>query len=118
MKTCIKIEYLAANAIIELLKKDEEPRVSFEKLKNYGINVIKSLKESREIFFIFDVNTLGNIFNDYSEYFKKEKIAEIEYITLKSGKTIKELENHFINYLPSDIYNAFVDVDNINKLLA
>jgi hypothetical protein len=95
--------------MIELLKKDVEPIITMDKLKDYGKFIIKPLQENRDIFFILDVNTLSNLFNNFSKYFDKEIINNSECITLKGMCSINDLEDNFMDYLPSDIYYTLIN---------
>ena len=67
----IGIDDLAANALIELLKKDDNRRfVSYDSLKGYGANVLKTLQDDgEEAILIYTRDSKAAFLRDYSDFF-------------------------------------------------
>jgi len=114
----IGIEDLVANALIELMEKNNCRRVSFETLVKYGTVVIRCLrKNGREAVFLLSKEHTNELIRNYSDFF------EIDYsepnsdaIVLKSEKTVDDLRNHFRAFLTLDCLIAFTDKKSLVEL--
>ncbi len=123
MSIYIGIEDLAANALIALMEKDEDCRkVSFRKLVDYGMVVVKILKEKKEdAILIMSKDSTNAMILNYSDFFINEKenpddeFSE-EYIVLKEGKSVADLRNHFRAFLTLNVALAFVDEESLAQL--
>lgn len=67
----IKIEDLAANAILELFMRAEKKGVRFDDLRRYGDCVVKILEESGEdAILMYSRESRQRLFSDYSAFFE------------------------------------------------
>ena len=120
MSMYIGIEDLAANALISLLliRTDEsQPFVSFRTLKEYGLKVVKKLKEQQEdAVFIYSPQSTARLFTDYSQYFELCVKAQEEGIRLKQGLTIDALWVKFQTVIAVKPLRVMRDQDLLRSL--
>jgi len=116
----IGIEDLVANALIELIERDDECRfVSFVKMMKYGIRIIKILKEKEiEAVLLVSREYKSEMLYNYSDYFEvTNKGTDDEGIQLKVGKEVKDLREHFRSLLTKDLLDVFTSDESIKELL-
>lgn len=100
----IGIEDLVANALIELMKK-EERKVSFQTLSEYGAKVVKQLEESgEEAMLVLSRDRTNHFLIDYSDLVY---VVEDNYIALKEDKSINDLVDRFGMAMAFKVLEAF-----------
>lgn len=118
MSNFISIEYVAANAIVELLQYGEEGRISFEKLTEYGLIVseVLSTKIGERAFFILDKDVFYNFYTDYSDYFIISEEDGRMYLKKREAITIEQLKERFIFSISYNTYKALTSKEGLNVL--
>lgn len=120
MKFYIGIKDLAANAMIEVLKKEDNRRyVTFEEMEKYGTAVVRILNENHEgVILMMSRNDTNALFHDYSDYFNPhvDDMGVCDGISLKDGKNLKDLIYKFRGYLAVDVLKAFINDTAIQAL--
>lgn len=114
----IGIEDLAANALIELLQKEENRSfITYKELERYGTQVVRLLSERGEkaVLLLSRENT-NAMFRDYSEFFEEDSHDGQEGIRLRAGKSCKDLIVQFRGYLALDVLMALVDERSVSAL--
>jgi hypothetical protein len=115
----IGIEDLAANALIELLEKDNSnTKVSFKALEDYGnavVNYINSEDGERAVL-VLSRDRTNRFLYDYADFFELYTGSDGKGILLKEGKNIEDLWSKFRSYLTFDILSAFVNKSNVRAL--
>lgn len=113
----IGVEDLAANALIELLKKYNRNYISYSELEEYGAKVVQILSQKGEkAVLVLSRDDTSVMFRDYSEFFEEAKLDDGLGIILKEGKTINDLIVQFRGYLALDVLLAFVDKTSYSPL--
>lgn len=117
---CVRIgvEDLAANALIELLKKSDKSRfVSYNAMERYGLAVARLLrKEDEEVIIYSSRLHTSEMLVNYSDYFE-ECIVNGEYgIRLCDEKSIEDLRIKFRGYLALKVLLAFVNEQSVKAL--
>ena len=118
MSFYIGIEDLAANALIELLQKEENRSfITYKELERYGTQVVSLLSERGEkaVLLLSRENT-NAMFRDYSEFFEEDSYDGNEGIRLRAGKSRKDLIVQFRGYLALDVLMALVDERSVSAL--
>ncbi len=113
----IGIEDLAANAMIELLKKGGQRFITYDNIELYGAKVIQILHESGEkaVLILSRENTTA-LFRNYSEFFEENEQKGKKGIALKLDKKIEDLIQQFRGYLALEVLLAFMDQRSIQVL--
>ena len=114
----IGIEDLAANALIELLQKEENRSfITYKELERHGTQVVRLLSERGEkaVLLLSRENT-NAMFRDYSEFFEEDSYDGNEGIRLRAGKSRKDLIVQFRGYLALDVLMALVDERSVSAL--
>ena len=115
----IGMEDLVANALIEIIEKKKENKVSFEQLRKYGAVIVRWFKDNadnEEVVILVSRFYTNELIRNYSDFFKIIDSSKGDsYIELKETKTAEDLRNHFRSYLSIDTLLAFTDK---NSLLA
>lgn len=114
----IGIEDLVANALIELLQKEENRSfITYKELERYGTQVVSLLSERGEkaVLLLSRENT-NAMFRDYSEFFEEDSYDGNEGIRLRAGKSRKDLIVQFRGYLALDVLMALVDERSVSAL--
>lgn len=113
----IGIEDLAANALIESLKKSQRSFLTYEEIENYGSKVIELLTEKGEkAVLILSRECTNAMFRNYSEYFEEQTNCGVKGIALKSGVEVEDLIEKFRGYLAIDVLMAFVNERSVSAL--
>ena len=113
MCTFIKMEYLVANALVELYENKKIDKISLASIQNYGIKVEKVLNKSgTQAILLYSNQYTKEFLQDYSEYFTFEN----NYIKIKSGVTIDDIRNHILSYVSVDILLALLDESSLKAI--
>lgn len=113
MCTFIKMEYLVANALVELYENKKIDKISLDSIQNYGIKVEKVLNKSgTQAILLYSNRYTKEFLQDYSEYFAFEN----NYIKIKSGVTIDDIRNHILSYVSVDILLALLDENSLKAI--
>lgn len=113
----IGIEDLAANALIELMRRGEKTFLTYKEIENYGAEVVQRLNEKGEkAVLILSRDYTNALFRNYSDFFE-EKIESAEKgISLREGVELDELIMEFRGYLALDVLMAFVNERSVQAL--
>ncbi len=114
----IGIEDLAANALIEMMSKNDTKRfVSYRKLEEYGAKVIQILEHmGKKAILILSRNNTEALFRNYSEFFIEKEENGYKGIYLKDEKSIDNLIEKFTGYLSTDVLLALADKSSVKIL--
>lgn len=113
----IGIEDLAANALIEIMKKCDRKSISYNELEQYGARVVQLLSEKGEkAVLVLSRDNTHALFRDYSEFFEEIELEAGLGIQLKENKTKEDLIIQFRGYLALDVLLALVDQTSISAL--
>lgn len=116
MCTFIKMEYLVANALVELYENKKIDKISLDDIKNYGIKVEKVLNktEGTQAILLYSNQYTREFLQDYSDYF----VFEDDYIKIRSGVSIDDIRNHILSYISVDILLALLDESTLKVINA
>jgi len=115
----IGIEDLAANALIEIIRRDESRRqVSFDILAKYGMQVIRFLQEkNKSAVLILSRERQLSFVRDYSDFFSADfSEGDGGVIRLREGVCKKDLLVYFRAAMPLDCIDAFVNDEALKEL--
>lgn len=113
----IGIEDLAANAMIEILKKGERRFLTYNEMEMYGAEVVQILKENGEkAVLILSRENTDAFFRNYSEFFEEGEQNGKRGITLKADKKVEDLIKQFRGYLALDVLLAFMNQRSVRVL--
>lgn len=113
----IGIEDLAANAMIELLKKGDQRFITYNGVEMYGAEVVQILKESgKKAVLILSRENTDALFRNYSEFFEEEEQNGRKGIKLKDDKKVEDLIQQFRSYLALDVLLAFMNKRSVQVL--
>lgn len=117
----IGIEDLAANALIELLSKDNKREARFltyKEMEAYGAEVVQLLNEQGEkAVLILSRESTNAFFKNYSDFFEEQEVDGHKGIALKDDKDVDDLIEQFRGYLSLEVLLAFVNLRSVQKLL-
>lgn len=113
----IGIEDLAANALIELMKKGGRRDISYQELEVYGANVVQWLsKKGEKAILILSRDNTNELFRNYSDFFEETELENGMGIKLKDGKELNDLIIRFRGYLALDVLLALVNDSVVQAL--
>lgn len=114
----IGIEDLVANALIEMIEKNDIRRVSFKQLRKYGTVIVRWLQDNGEEAVLLVSQYYTNEFiRNYSDFFEVHDNDDSDsYIELKQTKSVDDLRNHFRAYLSIDMLIAFTQKNSLCEL--
>ncbi|MBQ3545013.1 MAG: hypothetical protein IJA34_08530 [Lachnospiraceae bacterium] len=113
----IGIEDLAANALIESMRRAEKTFLTYKEIENYGSKVVKFLNEKGEkAVLILSRESTNALFRNYSDFFKEKKLDGEIGIELKEDVTLEKLIVQFRGYLALDVLMAFVNENSVQAL--
>lgn len=113
----IGIEDLAANALIESMRKAEKTFLTYREIENYGSKVVELLNEKGEkAVLILSRESTSAFFRNYSDFFQEKSDNGEMGIELKKEVTIESLIVQFRGYLALDVLMAFVNENSIQAL--
>ena len=114
MCTFIKMEYLVANALVELYEKKQVNMISLEDIRKYGVKVEEVLNEidgSRAIL-LYSNNYTKEFLQDYSDWFEMVD----NNIKIKAGVTIDDIREHVLSYVSIDILIAMLSEKSLRVI--
>ena len=113
----IGIEDLAANALIEIMKKTDRRFLTYSEIESYGAEVVQILKENgeKDVLILSRDNT-DALFKNYSEFFEEREKDGKKGILLRKEKNIEDLIQHFRGYLALDVLLAFMNQRSVQAL--
>jgi len=105
----IRIEDLAANAIIDIFEKKGENRVSFNQIVQYGNTIKKVYEEKYDDYMVIIMSgeAVSSFIRDYSDYFFVKREGGEEYIVLIEGTETDFLREEFRSRLTVELLYAF-----------
>lgn len=113
----IGIEDLAANALIESMRRLEKGFLTYEEIESYGSKVIEFLNEKNEkAILILSRESTNALFRNYSDYFEEKMVDGEMGINLKENVSLDELIMRFRGYLALDVLMAFVNESTVSAL--
>ena len=114
----IGIEDLAANALIEALKIDDNNRfITYRDIESYGALVIELLNEKNEkAVLILSRQGTNNMLRDYSGFFVEKEVDGLKGIELREGVSKEQLVAKFRGYLPLELLLAFINSKCVQAL--
>ena len=113
----IGIEDLAANAMIEMLKKGGRRFLTYDEIEMYGAEVVQILRESGEkAVLILSRENTDALFRNYSEFFEEGEQNGKRGIKLKNDKEVEDLIQQFRGYLALDVLLAFMNQRSVQVL--
>lgn len=113
----IGIEDLAANALIESMRRVEKNFLTYREIENYGSKVVQILNEQGEkAVLILSRENTNELFRNYSDFFEEKEENEEKGIALKSGIELEDLIMQFRGYLALDVLMAFVNDRSVQAL--
>lgn len=109
----INIEFVAANALVELYENSEKKYVSFDDLLNYGIIIQQILKENNieSVLLLSDYYMIQFVHN-YSDMF--EIIDDNIYI--KEGVDCEQIRDRIISNMKMDLLKAMISEKSLKVL--
>ncbi len=113
----IGIEDLAANALIESMRRAEKTFLTYKEIENYGSRVVELLNEKGEkAVLILSRESTNALFRNYSDFFQEKNVKGEMGIELKKEVTLENLINQFRGYLALDVLMAFVNENSVQAL--
>ena len=113
----IGIEDLAANALIEAMKKVDKRFLTYNEIENYGAEVVQILQENGEkAVLILSRDNTDALFRNYSDFFEEREIDGQKGVALRQEKNIEDLIVHFRGYLALDVLMAFMTLRSVHAL--
>ena len=115
----IGIKDVAANGLIEMLRKDPSKRfLSYNKIKSYGDEVVRSLNESGEhAVLILSREDTAELFHNYSDFYEEREEHNEKGIYLKEEKNYVDLINQFRTYPALDVLLKFMNPDIVQQAI-
>lgn len=109
----IGIEYIAANALVELYENSKQNYVKIEDLRNYGITVKEILRDNNiEAVLLMSDYYLIQFVHNYSDMFE----VVDEKIYKKDNVTCDDIRERIIAYMKMDLLMAMVDKKSLEVL--
>lgn len=114
----IGIEDLAANALIEVLRKSGKRFLTYFEIEKYGAEVVRILtvENHEKAVLILSRENTSALYRNYSEFFEEKEHNGSLGIELKFGKELEDLIEQFRGYLSLELLMAFVNESSIQVL--
>ena len=113
----IGIEDLAANALIEVLRRSQKKFLTYKEIENYGSKVVELLNEKDEkAVLILSRESTNALFRNYSDFFVERNVGGEMGIELREEVTLENLITQFRGYLALDVLMAFVNDNSVQAL--
>lgn len=113
----IGIEDLAANALIESMRRAKKTFLTYKEIENYGSRVVELLNEKGEkAVLILSRESTNALFRNYSDFFQEKNVDGELGIELMEEVTLESLINQFRGYLALDVLMAFVNENSVRAL--
>ncbi len=122
MCTFIGIESVAANALIELLEKQDKREISFDTLVRYGMQVVRILQEETQddVVLLLSRKYQISMVENYSDFFEADFSSNGDGVFRLKGtdkqETLQALKEHFRWTLSIQLLDAFVSDDALREL--
>lgn len=116
MNSCIYMEDLVANALIENIERNHTRRIRFTDLDEYSVRLASWwLKNKRiSVTVLISKYYTNELLYNYSEFFEMRTDDRNElFICLREGKTVDDLRNTFRSYLSMDMLTSFIQAFTI-----
>ena len=114
MCTFIKMEYLVASALVELMDKKEINKISLKEIEEYGYKVEQILvQQNVNAILLYSNNYTKEFLEDYSDYFELEG----DCIKVKSGVSPNEIRNHILAYISAKVLLALLSTDSLSAIV-
>jgi hypothetical protein len=118
MSSFLKIDDLAANALIELIKNNRESKVSLSQLEAYGTAIVSLLHDDgKDAAMAISQYTIDQFLNLYADFFTLQEEENDSYVYLKKDKSITDLRRSFRAYVPLEILPVFSNEKSVESLL-
>ena len=107
----IKVETLVANALIELIEKNNCRSVEFGRIMEYGRAVLEALKaRGEEAVYLASREDTNRMMRNYVDFFKINRDnPDTVVVSLKDRKTATDLRSQFRAFLTLEHLFAFTD---------
>ncbi|MCI8658102.1 MAG: hypothetical protein HFF72_11810 [Oscillospiraceae bacterium] len=119
MPTFIGIESLAANALIELMDREQTREVSFDTLVRYGLEVVRvfGMRTGEEAVLLLSRQDQLDMMENYSEYFEVD-VSDTYGGTfrLKDTASLEDLRKYFRWTMTVRLFEAFMSPEALQKL--
>ena len=119
MPTFIGIESLAANALIELMDREQTREVSFDTLVRYGLEVVRvfGMRTGEEAVLLLSRQDQLDMMENYSEYFEVD-VSDTYGGTfrLKDTASLEDLRKYFRWTMTVWLFEAFMSPEALQKL--
>lgn len=113
----IGIEDLAANALIEAMRKKNKRFLTYNEIESYGSEVVQILQENGEkAILILSRDNTDALFRNYDEFFEESEADGKKGILLRAEKDIEDLIQQFRGYLALDVLLAFMSQRSVQAL--
>ncbi len=116
MNSCIYIEDLVANALIENIDRNHTRRVKFTDLDEYGASLTSWWLKNKHIAVTVLISKYytNELLHNYSDFFEMRTDDRKElFICLREGKTVDDLRSTFRSYLSIDMLTSFIQAFTI-----
>lgn len=114
----IGIQDLAANALIDIMDREQGRNVSFKALNEYGIAVVRKLvNEKQEAVLLFSREYVFGMMHECSDLFEVHHVSQPDAsITLKDGVDRQTLIDRFYGSIPLVVLRTMVDKESLAAL--
>ena len=119
MCTFIGIECIAANALIEILEKNQKREVSFDTIVRYGMEVVRVLQRQtgEEAVLLLSKKYQINMVENYSDFFEVDfSDSNGGVFKLRETVSLDELRTYFRWTMSARLIDAFVSPEAIREL--
>ena len=109
----INIEFVAANALVELYENSEKNYVSFDDLLSYGIIIQQILKENNiEAVLLLSDYYMIQFVHNYSDMFE----IKDDNIYIKDGVDCEQIRDRIISNMKMDLLKAMISEKSLEVL--
>lgn len=111
MATFVGAEYIIANFLIAIKKKQNRESISLKELSSAGVYIQKlSIERNVDAIFLSSSDQLSTAIFDFSDYFEFDSSSQ--EIRIVKNKKISDLESRFIGYLPFNVLVFLIQTVN------
>ena len=105
----VKLEYVIANAIVDLNDKNGGRSISIKNVKEYGERVTNELNKKYGDNYIFQYSNeyMKDFLREYSDYF----LMVDDTLYLKDGIASTDIIEHILCYTPSKVLTVLLDTE-------
>lgn len=119
MPVFIGIESLAANALIELMDREQTREVTFDALVRYGMEVVRvfGMRTGEEAVLLLSRQDQLDMMENYSEYFEVDFSDTYSgTFRLKDTASLDDLRKYFRWTMTVRLFEAFMSPEALQKL--